>query len=1030
MRNLIQFLIKKPFVLLFMVAIVVFGGIYSGLHMPVDLFPNLEVPVVNIITHLPAAASEDIELLISRPIEDQMRTIPQAKRVASTSVQGISQITVEFSWGTTVSDARQLVQAKLAKLRNTLPDGVNPRLENIGTTLQEVVGYIVYGGSDLVTLRNIVEHDLSSRLMDVEGISSVDVLGGDKRAFNIKIKPDTLSNLHLTVNDITAILRKNNATVTAGYLDRSSREYLIRGDGRLKTLDDISSLPVIYGGEKSVLLGDVADVSEGVAPKHYVVCGDGIDAVTFVVRKQPGASTINVVHNVEAKMTELKSLLPNGTKIKKYYDQSEIIAESRNAIFYNMLTGAVLAILVLYFFLGSLKPTLIVAVTIPISILAALTVMGLSGLSLNMITMTALTLAIGMIVDDAIIVAENVYRNRLNGLNEIESSVQGTAEIAGPDASGTFTTVAAFVPLILVTGLAALFAKPFGLTISAALLASLILSLTFVPVLLSKTTSLVPHGDFAGKRLLDLLNRLTQRTLKYSFSHKWWVLCVTILFLSLAGLAGFMGKVNVLPPIDEGAILIEYVMPPGTSLCESNRIGEELDRIALAQPDVDCLYRRTGSPETGYQIEGVNKGELVIKLKSKTKRKRSAVEIMSAIKQSYSQFNGVVFLYHQPTQEKIDESFSGLPALFGVTIYGTDMDTLVSLGNKVEGIMAKDPAIANIVNNTKVKSPEINVRLNYPKLAQYGTKAEEVLAVLKSSQFGLEATRIIRQREEVAVIVKMAESKTTDLERLKQLPITTVNGDIIPLDRVADVQISHVPASITRLNGQREITLMAEVNGSITSTVKRLRGKFNSIELPKGYSIDFTGQYKTIIETVKEMLFVLIAAIALIYLIMVMQFRSCLQPIIIVCTIPLSLVGAIIALFVTGQGVDVSVAMGVVTLIGISVNNAIVLLDYSNKLIDSGKTVEESLLSAASVRLRPILMTAATTIFALVPTAIGTTVGSNIFQPFAVTVIGGLISGTFATLIIVPTLKVYTNKITNIRYGNDMKDANSTHKSN
>jgi len=384
---------------------------------------------------------------------------------------------------------------------------------------------------------------------------------------------------------------------------------------------------------------------------------------------------------------------------------------------------------------------------------------------------------------------------------------------------------------------------------------------------------------------------------------------------------------------------------------------------------------------------------------------------MAALKKAYIKLNGVVFLYHQPTQEKIDESFSGLPALFGVTIYGTDMDTLVSLGNKVEGILAKDSAIANIVNNTKVKSPEINVRLDYPKLAQYGTKAEDVLAALKASQFGAEATRIIRQKEDVAVMVKMAIGKTLNLTRLKQLPITADNGEIIPLERVADVQISHVPASITRLNGQREITLMAEVNGSITSAVSRLRKKFSSIELSKGYSIDFTGQYKTLIETATEILFVFLAAVVLIYLIMVMQFHSWLQPVIIACTIPLSLVGAIIALFVTGQGIDISVGMGVVTLVGISVNNAIVLLDYANRLTASGKTVEEFLLSAASIRLRPILMTALTTIFALVPTAIGTTVGSNIFQPFAVTVIGGLISGTFATLIVVPILKVYTSGI-------------------
>lgn len=1009
MGNFLQFIIKRPLIILFAAAVIVFGGIYSALHMPVDLFPNLEVPVVNIITHLPAAASEDIELLISRPVEDQMRAIPQVRRVTSTSVQGMSQVTVEFTWGTTVRDARQLVEAELARVRNALPSGVEPRLENIGTTLQEVVGYVIYSGGNLINLRNVVQHDLASRLMDIEGVSSVEVLGGDRRAFDVNIKPETLTQLHLTVNDVIDTLRDNNIIAVTGYLDRSSREYLIRGDGRLKTIDDIRCLPVVSDGENTVLLGSVAEVTEGVAPRHYVVRGDGIPAVAFFVRKQPGASTIAVVRNIETRMLDLHNLFPVGTNVKKFYDQSEIIAEARSAIFHNMLVGAFLAILVLYFFLGSLRPTLIVAVTIPISVLAALAIMGLGSLSLNIITMTALTLAVGMIVDDAVVVAENIYRNRVKGLNEIEASIQGAAEIAAPDTSGTLTTIAAFAPLILVTGIASLFLKPFGMTVSAALFASLVLSLTLVPVLLSRTVSVAAYADFAGARLLVILDRLIQAALRYSFKHRWRILFLTVLFLSLAVFAAFLGKINVLPPIDEGAILIEYVMPPGTALSESNRIGDTLDRIALANQDVSCVYRRTGSPETGYQVEGVNKGELVIKLKPRMQRTRSVTEIMATLRKAFSEFNGVVFLYHQPTQEKIDESFSGLPALFGVTIYGTDMDTLVSLGEKIEKLLAKEPTITNIVNNSKVKSPEINVRLNYPRLAQYGIKAQDALATLQASQFGLEATRIIQQKEDVAVMVKMGISKTPNLVQFRQLPVTVGSGEIIPLDRLADVQISYVPASITRLNGQREITLLAEVNGSISSVVSHLRRQFSSIELPEGYVIDFTGKYKTLIKTAAEMTFVLFAAVVLIYLIMVMEFHSWLQPLIILFTIPLSLVGAVIALFMTRRGIDISVGMGAITLVGISVNNAIVLMDYFNRKRISGKSVYESLLSASSVRLRPILMTALTTIFALVPTAIGTTVGSNIFQPFAVTVIGGLISGTFGTLVIVPTIVAAVN---------------------
>ncbi len=1010
MKRFLRFVIDNPLVMPFAVILITLTGLYAAIHMPVDLFPDLDIPVVNIITHYPGASPEDMELLITRPLEDEVRGIQGVKRVASTSVQGISQVTVEFTWGTSVRDARQLIQARLARVKSILPPGTLPRIENIGTTLQNVVSYVVYGGQDLIALRNNVRYNLANRLMAIDGVSYVDVLGGDQRAFIVKIRPEKLIPLHLTVDDIVKTIRQNNMTAVAGYLDRSSQEYLIRGDARLRTLNDIRALPVIAKADHSVLLGSVASVSSGAMPRHYVVHGDGVPAVAFIVRKQPGASAIRVAHEVNAEIAGLHSLFPPGTRIKKFYDQSEIITEARDSIFYGLLIGALLAVLVLYFFLGAWRPTLIVAATIPITLIATLTVMRVFGLGLNVVTMSALTLAVGMIVDDAIVISENIFRHRQLGKNEQDAGIDGTIEIAGADTSGTFTTVAAFLPLILITGLAAIFLKPFGLTISAALIVSLLLSLSFVPMAFSMKGITPPGTDFVGARLLRRLDMALHATLRFCFRHRGLTILIAFLSLSLIGIAAFLGRTSLLPPIDEGAILSEYVMPPGTALSESNRIGDALERIAGSDPDVTCVYRRTGSPEQGYQIEGVNMGEIMIKLKPKSKRKRSVGEIMDTLKREYGRFGGMVFLYHQPTQEKIDESFSGLSALFGVTIYGTDMNKLASLSNDVERIMAEDPVVSNIINNTKVKASEIVVQIKYPQLARYGVSSVDVLNTLRAAELGVEATRIIRQRENISVLVKMDLDKPHDIDSIRKLPIASGNGNIIPLDRIADYRIIQTPSSITRLNGQREVTLVSEVEGSIPALVSRLKKRFRSIRLPKGYSIDFTGQYKSLMRTAMDMVFVVLGAIALIYLIMAMQFRSLLQPLVILITIPLSMVGAFTALFISRHGLDVSVGMGIVTLVGISVNNAIVLLDYSNRRVADGETVMEALLSAASVRLRPILMTALTTIFALIPTAVSTTIGSNIFQPFAVTVIGGLVSGTISTLIVVPVLATFLSK--------------------
>ncbi len=1003
MRSLLQRMVQAPVWVMLMTTLMVLAGVYSIHHMPVDLFPKLDIPVVNIITHFEGAAPDDVERLISRPVENEMRTIPDVQRVASTSIQGISLITVEFSRTTSVRDARQQVLARLARLAGKLPVGVAPRLENIGTTLQEVCGFVVYGPGNPADLRTLVQYDWAGRLMGEEGVSSVDVLGGEKRAFYIAIRPEALPPLHLTLATVVARLRESNISSVPGFYNEGGQQFMVQGDARFQTLEDLKACPLSSAGTAPVLLGDVADVYEGYAPKHYVVRGDAHPAVAFTVRKQPGASTIKVVRGVEREMESLKALLPPGATVKKFYDQSEIIRNSQHEILCDLAMGALLAVLVLWFFMGALRPTLVVALTIPVTFMATLAIMGWLGLTLNVITMSALTLAIGMIVDDAIVVAENIFRHARSSTDSSEASIKGTLEIVGPDASGTFTTVAAFLPLVLVTGLAALFMHPFGLVIGSALLVSLLLSLTLVPVLFSRIKGMDSlRSDFPGAKLLVQLDRMVQATLKKAFQHRGRVLLVAILLLGLAGLSAFLGKVSILPPIDEGALLVEYVLPPGTALKESNRIGDLLDRVALADPDVSCVYRRTGSPGNGYQIEGVDHGELLIKLNKK--RKRSADDVLRSLKKAYSAISGPIFLFHQPTQEKIDESFSGLPALFGVTIYGPDTDTLIDLAAKVEAKLAEEPRIANVVNNTKVRVPQVRARINYPALAQYGVSVPEVLTTLEAARFGTEATRIVREKEEVAVLLRLDTQNPFNLETIRNLPIQTADGSFLPLEKVADVQVIHAPSAITRLNGQRQVTLIAEVDGSIPSVVKSLRKAFRSIDLPKGFSIDFTGQYHLLIQTAVELLLAVLLAVALIYFIMAMQFGSWLQPLVILATVPFSLVGALVALFITRQGIDISVGMGLVTLVGIAVNNAIVLVDFSNRKRAEGSGIHAALLSAASVRLRPILLTSLTTIAALLPAAIGTAGGSQIFKPFAITLIGGLIAGGTATLVLVPTL--------------------------
>jgi len=578
MRALIRWLIENPRLVAILFVLVFFSGIYACLHLSVDLFPNLDIPVVNIVTHYPGAAPEDIELLIARPIEGEMKGIPGVKRVASVSVQGISKVTVEFGPGVSVREARQAVQARLARVTPFLPQGAIPRLENIGTTLQEVVGYVIYGARDLVELRNIVRLALTNRLLGLPGISSVEVLGGDQRAFIVRVRPEALKRLGIGLAELKQILRRHNDTTVAGFLTRGGREYLIRGDARLRSIEDLKNIHLRSATGETVPLSAVAEIYENVAPKHYEVAGDGYPAVAFYVRKQPGASSIEVSRAVEEAIREFQGLLPPGTKIKKFYDQSEIIKEARETIMGDLIAGAVLAVVVLYLFMGSVRPTLVVAATIPLTLLVTLALMKVLGLSLNVITFSALTLAVGMIVDDSIVVTENIFRHLERGKAPAGAALEGTTEIAAPDAAGTFTTVAAFLPLALITGIAGLFLRPFGLVISLALLVSLILSLSFVPMLLGNMPIGRGYNKPPAERFLSGLGKNLDRTLSYALNHPRKVIAWALVGLSLAGLSAFLGPAKALPPVDEGAILVEYIMPPGTSLKESSRLGKELDK--------------------------------------------------------------------------------------------------------------------------------------------------------------------------------------------------------------------------------------------------------------------------------------------------------------------------------------------------------------------------------------------------------------------------------------------------------------------
>ncbi len=1005
--NGIHKLIERPVYALLIIFFLLTGGLFTYRHMPVDLFPGLNYPLINIITQYPGVSPEDVEILITRPIESEMQNIRGVRRTSSISTMGVSQVTVEFTQGYDIIAARQLASAALSRIASQLPRGIHPEIDNLGSRLQQIVGYTFTTTEySLTRLREVIQYRLLPALHSIPGISRIDVLGGHRPAFVVEPDLSQMNRLGVSLNEIEEKLKENNLNVSGRYLEMYHLDIPIRGVGQIKNLDDLRNMQIKMGtGGIPIFLKDIARVDSGYLPNHYLVNSNGQPAVAILVQKENGYNTIQLVRNIDRKLDKLKAIFPGETRINKFYDQSEILTEAMSGITSEIIIGAIFAILVLYFFLRRWLPTFIVAITIPLALLSSFIMMDVAGFNLNMMTLAALTLSIGMVVDDSVIVMENIERLLEGGFPLFRAIREGTGQILGADVSGTLTTVIVFLPLLFLTGFLGQLITPFGLTIGFTLLTSLFLSLTIIPALMhwKGNSGIRPQEK---PKYLEQFIHWNRKWFRLSLNHKRKILFALITVLAaLLILLILLNPMSFLPPIDEGTILIEYIMRPGVSLTESTQLGHQLTKEALKSPDVDNVYLKIGSPENTYYIEDVNHGELLIKLKDRHHRQHTIDELIREFRKKFSTVEGAVFLYHLPTQEKIDESFSGLPAFFGITLAGENLDTLTELSLRVEEILNHTEGLSNVVNNAKFTVPQIEVIPNRAALAFYHLTVRQVMEQIELAFRGKIVSYFVRGQIPYALFLRLPPHQRQNLDDLQWLPIHTESGTTIPLKALCTIRFRDIVPTITHLNGEREITIVAEPEGNIWAIVNRLQEKLSRLRFPAGVTYSIRGQYQILLKSLQEFIWVILAAIGLIYLILYIQFNSFWQPFVILFKIPLDFIGAFVALILTHQSLNVSVAIGLLTLVGVAVNNAIVLIDLTDRLIPgTGGDVRRALEQAVEIRTRPILMTGLTTIFALLPAAIGSGIGSRIHQPFAITLIGGMITGIFFSLNVIPAL--------------------------
>lgn len=1031
----------RPFVVFTAVVILILAGLGSVQRMPVDLLPGLNYPLINVVTQYPAGTARDMELLVTRPIEHALQGLQQVRRVRSISTAGFSQVTIEFDWGMDVLAARQLIASALAQVRTNLPAGVRPQLENLGNSLAMISTYTVSGGASPVAMRNWVQYVLAPALTAQSGVARVQVMGGGVQALRVNLDPLALREHGLSAQDVVDAIRRANVLNTGGFITRHGRDVLVTTRAQIRSVDALRAVLLKHrdthrdkqGASSTerggvVRLGDVAHVYAGAVPERYAITSDRQPAVAFMVQKQPGASTLVVSREVDAALAGLAA--PPGMHVHKFYDQAGIIGQAYRNLRDDLLVGALLSVLALFFVLGRSRGTLVVAITLPLTVLGTFIVMHWFGLGLNLMTLGALIVTIGMINDDAVLVLESIIRQRERGREALEAVRAGVREILGPDVAGTLVVLAAFLPLVLLSGIAGRLYLPFGATFSTVLVLSLVLSLTLIPWAESRWPlrratggNTPPPGEdtapaesalqpalkqTVGSRWIAAFTEKNRRVLDTLLRHRRLTLVISVLAMLLSLSLLYFNPLRFLPLLDEHSLLISYQLAPGTSFTESNRVGDELEAMLLHDPAITGVFRRTGSPGNSYFLEGPDAGELVVHLRAGHGVKAAAVR--TRLLNKLMKLPGVLIRIDEPTGEKIDEALSGLPGVFGITLYGNNLDALHQAAVRLQTLAGKVPGLQQIMDNAKVPVDTLNVSVNRAACASLGVDPAAVARAVHLAVQGAEVSQSVVDARVLHIYVRFRPAARRDAAALAVIPVPARDGTLVPLGQLARFERATAWPSVEHRFGARALTLNANITGNPLQVLPRLRQAIDGLHLPAGVRVAFTGEYHTLIKTGGQLLLILLASTVLVYMVMAVQLGNLIDPLVVLFKLPIDFMGAALALFLVHATIDLTVLIGFITLVGVGVNNAIVLLDYARRQRGAGVDAVSAIHEAVAVRARPLLLTHMTSLLALLPAALGLGAGPQLLQSLAVMLFGGLTVGTLLTMNLIPVLYVATDR--------------------
>lgn len=998
--KLSDFSIKRPVTTVIMVLLVVLLGLISLNRIGIDLFPNITFPASVIFTSYEGVGSEEIETMITKPIESSIATVTNISNISSVSSAGSSMVIAEFNWGTDMDIVSMDMREKIDIIKGYLPDEAdNPLIIQLDPSMMPVMQLGVSSEVDLVELKRILEDTFVPRLERIEGVAQVNLVGGKNREIIVTLDQTKMNNYKIDFSNVSNVLMMENLNLSGGSVSRGNTDLLVRVTGKFESIEEIKNI-LIPTETGNVFLEDIADITDTYKEVTSLSRLNGENSIGVTIQKQTDANTVTVSERINAEIEKIISEVDTELVVVPIMDQAEFIKTSISNVGGNAIIGGILAVLILFIFLKNFRSTIIIATAIPVSVIATFLLIYFADLTLNMMTLGGLALGVGMLVDNSIVVLENIYRYRSEGYNRLEASRQGSQEVRMAIVSSTLTTIVVFLPVVFMGGIAAEIFKELALTVSFSLLASLAVSLTLIPVMSSKILKLSNKEKKQLKKegLLDRLRNIYKRSLKWTLAHRLFVIIISVvLFIISIALFPFIGA-EFIPAMDQGQFSINVEMPLGTSLEETDRVTSEIEDIVLNISEVESVLANVGS--SGDMMGTASDGSsLIVSLQKLSRRNRTTNEVIEQLRQEI-RIPGV----------EISISGSDMVAIAGspvsIRISGDSLDILEENALIIKDELSRIEGIREIEDSISEGRPELQVKVNRNLAAQFGLRPAQIGGAVRTAISGDVATRYEVAGQEIDIRVRLNKDDISTPEQLKNLLLPSPTGARVPLQRIADIQLATGAKEILRENQVRYVEITADLyNANLAQVMDVIQERLDkNLDLPNGYQLIYGGEYSEMQDAFLDLFYAVLLAIVLVYMVMASQFESLVHPFIVMFTVPMAVVGVMFGLFITGHNLSVISFIGMIMLSGIVVNNSIVLIDYINTLRNRGRSVQDALLEAGPVRLRPILMTTLTTILGLVPLSLGIGEGSEMQAPLAVVVIAGLTVSTFLTLYLLPVI--------------------------